>query len=69
MVENELTDRGFRIEEVAWLKKKDKVLGKFASLGIWFDSVEGADWMLDNGLLVGQRYIGSVERREIKRKR
>lgn len=69
MEENELTERGFRIEEVAWLKKKDKPLGKFASLGIWFDSAEGADWMLGSGLLVGQRYIGSVERCQIKRKR
>lgn len=43
MDENELTERGFRIEEVAWLKKKDKELGKFASLGIWFDSVGGAE--------------------------
>lgn len=67
--ENELTERGFRIEEVTWLKKKDKALGKFASLGIWLDSAEGAEWILDNGLLVGQRYIGSVERCEIKRKR
>ena len=69
MEENDLTNRGSRIEEVAWLKKKDKPLGKFASLGIWFDSVEGADWILERGFLVGQRYIGSVERCEIKRKR
>lgn len=32
--ENELTGLGFQIEEMAWLKKKDKALGKFASLGI-----------------------------------
>ena len=69
MEENDLVEQGFRIEEVAWLKKKDKVLGKFASLGIWFDCAEGAEHILNNGLLVGQRYIGSVERREIKKKR
>ena len=69
MDENNLAERGFRIEELAWLKQRDRVLGKFASLGIWFDSAEGAEHMLNNGLLVGQRYIGSVERREIKRKR
>lgn len=69
MDENNLAERGFRIEELAWLKQRDRVLGKFASLGIWFDSAEGAEYMLNNGLLVGQRYIGSVERREIKRKR
>lgn len=67
--ENDLAGRGYRIEEVAWLKRRDKTLGKFASLGIWFDSAEGAEWMLDNGLLVGHRYIGSVERCEIKKKR
>ncbi|KAJ5346168.1 hypothetical protein N7452_004172 [Penicillium brevicompactum] len=58
MDENGLTGQGFQIEEVAWLKRKDKVLGKFASLGIWFDSAEGAERILHNGLLVGQRYIG-----------
>ncbi|CAG7955307.1 unnamed protein product [Penicillium salamii] len=58
MDENGLTGQGFQIEEVAWLKKKDKILGKFASLGIWFDSAEGAERILNNGLLVGQRYIG-----------
>jgi hypothetical protein len=69
MEENDLSEKGFRIEEVAWLKRKDKVLGKFASLGIWFDSAEGAEYILNNGLLVSQRQIGSVERREIKKKR
>lgn len=69
MEENDLAERGFQIEELAWLKRKDKALGKFASLGIWFNSAEGADYILDYGLLVGQRQIGSVERREIKKKR
>jgi DNA gyrase/topoisomerase IV subunit A len=69
MEDNDLGERGFHIEEVAWLKRKDKVLGKFASLGIWFDSADGAEYILNNGLVVGQRYIGSVERREIKKKR
>ncbi|KAJ5839473.1 uncharacterized protein N7525_004661 [Penicillium rubens] len=67
--ENELTGRGFQIEEIAWLKKKDKALGKFASLGIWFDTAEGTDFILENGFIVGQRFIGSVERYELKRKR
>lgn len=69
MEENELTEQGFQIEEVAWLKMRDKPLGKFATLGIWFDSAEGAERILNRGLLVGQRYIDSVERREIKKKR
>jgi hypothetical protein len=68
MEDNDLGKRGFHIEEVAWLKRKDKVLGKFASLGIWFDSADGAEYILNNGLVVGQRYIGSVERREIKKR-
>jgi hypothetical protein len=69
MEENDLAGQGYQIEEVAWLKRKDKLLGKFASLGIWFDSPKGAECILNNGLLVGQRYIGSVEHREIKKKR
>ena len=67
--ENDLQERGFRIEDIAWLKKKDKALGPFASLGIWFDSAEAANWMLDNGLLIDQRYIGRVEKCEIKKRR
>ncbi|KAJ5513135.1 hypothetical protein N7463_002687 [Penicillium fimorum] len=54
--ENDLTDRGFRIEDIAWLKKRDKELGTFASMGIWFDSLEAAEWMLNNGLLIDQRH-------------
>jgi hypothetical protein len=69
MEDNDLAELNVQIKELAWLKRKDKVLGKFASLGIWFDSVEGAEYILDRGLLVGQRQIGSVERREIKKKR
>lgn len=60
---------GYHIEELAWMKAKDKVLGKFASLGIWFDSAEGAEYMLRSGFLVNQHYIPYVERREIKKKR
>lgn len=66
---NHLEEKGLQIDEVAWLKRKDNVLGKFASLGNWFDSAEGAEYILNNGLLGGQRQIGSVERREVKKKR
>ncbi|OQD71744.1 hypothetical protein PENPOL_c001G07074 [Penicillium polonicum] len=69
MEDNDLTDRGLRIEEIAWLKKKDKALGYHASLGIWFDSAEGVDHILDKGFLAGRRFIDSVERCELKRKR
>ncbi|GFF62624.1 hypothetical protein IFM51744_10999 [Aspergillus udagawae] len=67
--ENDLAGQGYQIKEVAWLKRKDKPLGKFTSLSIWFDSPEGAEHILNNSLLVSQRYISSVERREIKKKR
>ena len=69
MEENELTKHGHQIEDLAWLKKKDKALGHHATLGIWFDSTEAAQWMISNGLLVGQQYIGSVEPCTIKHKR
>jgi hypothetical protein len=32
--DNNLAELNFKIEELAWLKRKDKALGKFASLGI-----------------------------------
>jgi hypothetical protein len=67
--DNDLAEHGFHIEELAWMKAKDKALGKFASLGIWFDSAEGAEHMLSSGFLVNQHYIPHVERREIKKKR
>jgi hypothetical protein len=52
MDENGLTERVFQIEDIAWLKKRDKDLGAVASMGIWFDSAKAAEWMLDNGLLI-----------------
>ena len=67
--DNDLVELGFRIDELAWMKTKDKALGKFASLGIWFDSAEGAEHLLRNGFIVSQHYIPHVERREIKKKR
>lgn len=67
--ENSLAEQGFHIEELAWMKARDKTLGKFASLGIWFDSAEGAEHMLRNGFLVNGHYIPHVEQREIKKKR
>jgi hypothetical protein len=61
--ENDLKERGFRIEDIAWLKKRGKVLGTFGTLGIWFYSAEGGKWMIDDGLL-DERYIGRVEVRD-----
>src|ERR1700722_11271905 len=60
--------KGFRIEDIAWLKKRDSALGAAASLGIRFDSPEAAEWALRDGPLFGQRYVGSVEPYENKRK-
>ncbi|CAG8155241.1 unnamed protein product, partial [Penicillium salamii] len=67
--ENDLAEHGFHIEELAWMKAKDKALGKFASLGMWFDSAEGAEHMLRSGFVVSQHYIPQLERCEIKKKR
>ena len=67
--DNDLAEHGFHIDELAWMKSKDKLLGKFASLGIWFDSAEGAEHMLRKGFVVSQHFIPHVERREIKKKR
>jgi hypothetical protein len=64
--ENSLTERGFQIEDIAWLKKRDKGLGAFASMGIWFDSAKAAEWMLDHGLLIDRRYIGRIEKYKAK---
>jgi uncharacterized protein YoxC len=67
--ENELATKGFKIENIAWLKRKDSPLGARASLGIWFDSVQAAEWAINDGMLFGYEYVGSVEAYETKRKR
>jgi FtsZ-binding cell division protein ZapB len=67
--ENNLTGKGFEIEDVAWLKKKDRPLGRSASMGIWLNTPEAAESIINNGLLVGQRYIGSVEPYRVELKR
>jgi hypothetical protein len=69
IADNDLADHSFHIEELAWMKAKDKALGKFASLGTWFDSPEGVEYKLRKGFLVSGQLITSVERREIKKKR
>jgi hypothetical protein len=69
MEENEMQTRNYNINDIAWLKQSDKPLGVTASLGMWFDTAEAAGWAVANGLLYGQRYIGSVEVYQLKRKR
>ena len=69
MEENDMASKGYNIQEIAWLKSRGKELGRSASLGVWFDTAEAAEWVINNGLLVGQRYIGSVEPYQIKKKR
>jgi hypothetical protein len=34
MEENDLATKGYQINNIAWLKSKDKLLGRSASLGI-----------------------------------
>lgn len=67
--DNDMATKGFNIQEIAWLKNRGKELGRSASLGVWFDTAEATEWVIKNGLLVGQRYIGSVEPYQIKKKR
>jgi len=67
--ENEFTSKGFRVTDMAWLRRKDTPLRKHASLGIWFDSPNAVEWAIRNGVLFGRQYIGSIEPYEPKRKR
>jgi hypothetical protein len=53
MEENNLGSRGYQIAKVAWLKRQDKQLGYTASLGVWFDTVEAAEWSVNHGLVFG----------------
>jgi hypothetical protein len=68
-LENNLSSKGYGIEEIAWLKKKDTPLGRSASLGIWFDTAEAAEQAIQNGLIFGQRFITSIELYRMERKR
>ena len=68
-IENEFEEKRFEIADIAWLRKKDRPLGKSASMGIWFNTPEAAEWTRKEGLLVGQRYIGSVEPYKVGKKR
>ena len=67
--ENEFATRKYSIDSVAWLKHKDKTLGSSASLGVWFDTAEAAEWAIRNGIVYQQRYIGSVEAYRVEKKR
>lgn len=69
MNENDWHDKGFAVEDIAWLQQSGKALGITASMGIWFDTAEGAEHAMTNGVVCEQRYIGSVELYEVKRKR
>ncbi|KAJ8147384.1 hypothetical protein LV165_008823 [Aspergillus fumigatus] len=53
--ENDLGSKGFQIKDIAWLKKKDHPLRTSASLGIWLNTPEAAEYLITNGLLVSQR--------------
>ena len=69
MEENDFASKGYHIEDIVWLKSKDKPLGRSASLGIWLNTTEAAEWVVYNGLLFGQRYIGSIQHYQMKKKR
>ncbi|EED11828.1 hypothetical protein TSTA_110080 [Talaromyces stipitatus ATCC 10500] len=38
--ENDLAEKGFKIEDIVWLKKKDRPLERLASIGVWFNTLE-----------------------------
>jgi hypothetical protein len=67
--ENELAARKYRIEDIAWLRNREKPLGRSASLGIWYDTKEAAEWTINNGLVFGNTYVGSVEAFQHRKKR
>jgi hypothetical protein len=67
--ENELAARKYRIEDIAWLRDKEKPLGRSASLGILYDSKEAAEWTINDGLVFGNMYVGSIEAYQHKKKR
>ncbi|GAT21873.1 reverse transcriptase [Aspergillus luchuensis] len=69
ITKNNLHDKKFRVEDIAWLKKRDMPLGKSASIKVWLDSLEAAEWIINNRLLIGQRFIGSVEPYRMEKKR
>lgn len=69
MEENDLATRGYQVEDLAWLKNPNKPLGKWVTLGIWLDTAEAAQWIINNGLLVGQRYFDNIIPYSVKQKR
>jgi hypothetical protein len=56
------------MEDISWLKRKGQPLGTSSLLAIWPNSPEAAEYLIRNGLLLGQRYIVSVEPYRIERK-
>lgn len=58
--DNNLAPRGFHIEELAWMKAKDKSLEKFASLGIWLDSLEGAEYIQPSCLFIIEIFLDKI---------
>lgn len=69
MDENDTKVKGNSVNALVWSQWKDKALGTSASLGTWFDTPEAAGWSISNGLIRGQRYVGSAEAYQIKKKR
>jgi hypothetical protein len=68
MEDNDLASKGFQINKIAWLKKPNKPLGMHTSMGIWLNTSEAAEWVINNGVLIGQQYIGSIKHYQLKGK-
>ena len=58
--ESELRAKGYRVDDVAWLKSRDKPLGVSISMGIWFEG-RGIDYPQRTGIRTAlHRECGSV---------
>jgi hypothetical protein len=49
MEENDLAAKGFHVDEISWLKRPDKPLGGYASIGIWLSTPDAAEWIMKTG--------------------
>ncbi|EXJ75203.1 uncharacterized protein A1O5_01899 [Cladophialophora psammophila CBS 110553] len=69
MEENNLAIKWFHINEIVWMKTPDKPLSMNVSLGIWLDTPDTAEWVVNNGLVFGPRHKRSIEHYRIEKKR
>jgi hypothetical protein len=61
MEENDLVAKGYHVDDIAWLESKDKPLGMSASLGMWLNTPEAAEWIINNGISTMEMSVTGVE--------